>query len=116
MLPNRSIFDFGPERIDAIRVRVEDCLHPIPFVGCTVYAGRAESGNGYSKVQLYGVTFAVHRVTYELKTGARIPPGLLLDHTCRWRPCCDPAHMEPVTTHVNTLRGNAILFKPRHCE
>lgn len=38
--------------------------------------------------------------------------GLLLDHLCRNRPCCNPDHLEPVTVKVNTLRGEAILFKP----
>lgn len=37
---------------------------------------------------------------------------LLLDHRCRVRNCCNPEHLEPVTTQVNTLRGEAVLFKP----
>ena len=36
---------------------------------------------------------------------------LLLDHHCRNRPCCNPDHLEPVTVQVNTMRGNAILYK-----
>lgn len=39
--------------------------------------------------------------------------ALLLDHTCRNRKCCNPAHLEPVTAQVNTLRGEAVLFKPK---
>lgn len=38
--------------------------------------------------------------------------SLLLDHDCRVRNCCNPEHLEPVTTRVNTLRGEAVLFKP----
>lgn len=38
--------------------------------------------------------------------------SLLLDHGCRVRNCCNPEHLEPVTTQVNTLRGEAVLFKP----
>lgn len=37
---------------------------------------------------------------------------LLLDHECRVRNCCNPGHLEPVTVQVNTLRGEAVLFKP----
>lgn len=37
---------------------------------------------------------------------------LLLDHECRVRNCCNPEHLEPVTVRVNTLRGEAVLFKP----
>lgn len=38
--------------------------------------------------------------------------SLLLDHGCRVRNCCNPEHLEPVTVQVNTLRGEAVLFKP----
>lgn len=38
--------------------------------------------------------------------------SLLLDHKCRVRACCNPECLEPVTVQVNTLRGEAILFKP----
>lgn len=36
---------------------------------------------------------------------------LLLDHGCRTRSCCNPNCLEPVTVRVNTLRGEAVLFK-----
>lgn len=38
--------------------------------------------------------------------------ALLLDHLCRNRPCCNPDHLEPVTNRENTLRGEAVLFRP----
>lgn len=34
-----------------------------------------------------------------------IPEGYVLDHRCRVRACCNPAHLELVTVRVNTLRG-----------
>jgi len=31
--------------------------------------------------------------------------SLVLDHLCRVRACCNPAHLEVVTNRVNILRG-----------
>lgn len=61
--------------------------------------------------------FHAHIVTYELLVGP-VPDGLELDHLCRNRACCNPAHMEPVTHRENILRG--VGFVPRqiattHC-
>lgn len=52
----------------------------------------------------------VHRIVCEALVGP-IPPGLLLDHKCRRRACCNPKHLEPVTPLENTLRGEAKLFE-----
>ena len=59
-----------------------------------------------------------HRVAYMLLVGA-IPKGLTLDHLCRNRACCNPAHLEPVTVRVNNLRGVgicAINARKTHCK
>lgn len=58
-----------------------------------------------------------HRVAYELERGP-IPPGLDLDHLCRSRACVNPAHLEPVTNRVNSLRGagaTAVNVRKTHC-
>ncbi len=52
-----------------------------------------------------------HRVAYQLMIG-QIGQGLVLDHLCKNRRCCNPEHLEPVTIRENTLRGDAVLFKP----
>lgn len=46
----------------------------------------------------------VHRVTYEAHVGP-IPEGLQLDHLCRVRHCCNPAHLESVTHQENIRRA-----------
>jgi hypothetical protein len=76
--------------------------------GCWLWGGGWDSGNGYGKVWWCRAAMA-HRVVYEVLVGP-IPEGLVLDHGCRTRPCCNPDHLEPVTVAVNTNRGEAVLF------
>jgi len=95
---------------DEIASRV--ALSPDVYEGthCWVWAGRWNSGNGYSKVCWKGKAWVVHRLVYTLMLG-EIPQGLVLDHLCRRRYCCNPLHQEPVTVAVNTARGLAVLFR-----
>lgn len=61
--------------------------------------------DGYGKWQIVGSRkkTSVHRFAYEWFVGP-IPPGLEIDHTCEIRNCCNPEHLEPVTSKQNTLR------------
>lgn len=73
--------------------------------GCWVFTG-AVCPRGYGRVGSRtepGQTLT-HRVVYEFLIGP-IPDGLVLDHLCRNRRCCNPWHLEPVTAQVNTDRG-----------
>jgi hypothetical protein len=48
-----------------------------------------------------------HRVAYTLAVGP-IPPGLTIDHICRTRRCCNPAHLRPLSNLANaTDNGQA---------
>jgi hypothetical protein len=69
--------------------------------GCWVYGGYLNPATGYGQV---GKHSTVHRVMWEHENGP-IPSGLHIDHLCRVRACCKPAHLEPVTPRENTLRG-----------
>lgn len=67
--------------------------------GCWLWAGyRAPDGYGQVKAGM------VHRLMYEHLVGP-IPDGLVLDHLCRVRWCCNPAHLEPVTQGENLRRA-----------
>lgn len=77
---------------------------------CLLWQGAWSTGNGYGKISWQGRGRVVHRVIYEIFHGA-VDRKILLDHRCRRRSCCQPLHLEPVTTKVNTHRGNAVLFK-----
>lgn len=82
--------------------------------GCWIWTGEINR-NGYG-------TFLVrpkkgvrkrkmsHIVVYETLVGD-YDKSLFLDHKCRVRSCCNPDHLEPVTPKVNTIRGEAKLFK-----
>lgn len=76
---------------------------------CWIWRGW-NSANGYGKVKIGGRAHMAHRAIYECLVGP-IPAGRVLDHLCRNRACCNPAHMEPVTVRENTRRGNAVLFE-----
>ena len=45
-----------------------------------------------------------HRLAYETLIGP-VPDGLQIDHLCRVRLCCNPAHLEAVTAKTNTRRA-----------
>ena len=73
---------------------------------CWLWTGQLNE-SGYGRIVDSGThrVFA-HRFAYELLIGP-IPDGLPLDHLCRVPSCVNPAHLEPVTTRTNVLRGVA---------
>lgn len=64
--------------------------------------------NGYGKYRVKRdgryFHFTASRLAYLLTVGP-IEDGLVIDHLCRNRPCCNPGHMEPVTNGENVRRG-----------
>ncbi len=59
-------------------------------------------------------TRQTHRIAYEEFVGP-VPNGLHLDHRCRVRLCCNPAHLEPVTQQENNRRSWAARGLKSHC-
>jgi hypothetical protein len=79
---------------------------------CWAWTGGRTTG-GYGLVAIDSPKrHYVHRLSYTILVGP-IPPGLQIDHLCRNRRCCNPRHLEPVTNHVNTLRGEKA--QKTHC-
>jgi len=81
--------------------------------GCWEWQGEINR-NGYGRYSINGWRFMTHRFTYEFLI-APIKNGLILDHICRNRPCCNPTHTSPVTHRQNTHRGHAKLFNNKTC-
>ncbi len=73
--------------------------------------------DGYSLFSVGSRIDYAHRFAYEL-FASTIPEGLEVDHLCRNRRCVNPAHLELVTSVVNTLRGEgptAQNARKTHC-
>lgn len=86
--------------------------------GCWVWTGRTLP-NGYGSICFANRRWYTHRVSYELHYGP-IPNGLHLDHLCRNRACCNPAHLEAVSCKENVHRSPialaAINARKTHCD
>lgn len=85
--------------------------------GCWLWTGATNRGYGAFTPVAPGPQLKAHRYAYELEVGP-IPDGLQIDHLCRTPLCVNPAHMEPVTSRVNTLRGDtfqAANLAKTHC-
>lgn len=86
----------------------EDCW---PWQG-----GKMSTGYGHFTWRGEGLREGVHvahRIAYELLIGP-IPDGLTLDHLCRNPPCCNPAHLEPVSIRENIQRAKAARTHCKH--
>lgn len=70
------------------------------------------SADGYGRVWWNGRPHVAHRIAYEISVGP-IPDGLTIDHLCRNTLCCNPAHLEAVTSEENVRRGAASIT---HCK
>lgn len=86
--------------------------------GCWEWKGCCNDG-GYGLVywSVAKRQVRVHRLIYTLLK-SEIPNGLSIDHLCRVRHCCNPDHLEAVSTKVNTLRGETLASRKSqqtHC-
>lgn len=78
--------------------------------GCWLWTGCVNS-KGYGNVGIAGNVHLTHRVAYEALRGP-IPPGLTVDHLCRAKTCCNPAHLELVSRAENSRRRSDSIT---HC-
>lgn len=73
--------------------------------------------SGYAQISFLSGMELVHRLTFTAAHGY-VPARLQIDHLCRNRSCCNPAHLEAVTSRENGLRGDTIQARnaaATHC-
>jgi hypothetical protein len=84
--------------------------------GCWIFQGKC-SDTGYGTMRVNNRTVNLHRFAYRVWRG-EIPENLEIDHLCRVRSCCNPAHLEAVDRWTNNIRGNsksAQRARQTHC-
>lgn len=72
---------------------------------------------GYGSIRVDGKAQRAHRVAYELRVG-KIPPGMLLRHSCDTPRCVNPAHLSVGTKRDNTkdaLERGLHVCGENHC-
>lgn len=75
--------------------------------GCWIWTGAKQ--DDYGIIYIRGKREFVHRAMYQLFVGP-VNNNRELDHLCRNHSCCNPYHLEPITSRENSLRGNHPLF------
>ncbi len=92
---------------------------------CWPYQGRATT-RGYGQMSISGKRLSAHVIAYELANGP-VPAGHVVDHACHNRDphcpggvcphrlCCNPAHLEAVTSDVNMRRSPHHNAAKTHC-
>lgn len=98
-----------------MRAKITEELCPVAGLDgfCWTWTGCVQS-KGYGCWNYDGRRHLTHRVSYRLLVG-EIPAGLEIDHLCANRLCCNPAHLEAVTSEVNghQLAGENLIIKRR---
>ena len=71
--------------------------------------------DGYYIGSYRGKAVRAHKKIYIITHG-EIPKGLVTDHLCKNRNCCNPDHLEIVTNLENIRRGKSFNGSKTHCK
>lgn len=87
--------------------RIEYDETPCPVAGlngpCYIFKF-GKDGGGYGSVRVNGKKVSVHRYVWQNAYGP-VPHGLVLDHRCMVKACCNIDHLRAVTNKVNTTEN-----------
>lgn len=87
------------------KIRLDEC--PVDDLDdkCWTWTG-AKTSSGYGSVSYEFSIWSTHRLAYDILREP-IPYGLQIDHLCKNKLCCNPAHLDVVTGKVNCERTEA---------
>lgn len=90
---------------------------PIAEGACHIFRGHKRK-NGYGAVSSGSQSVYLHRYIWERDVGP-IPDGMVIDHICRNRACCNVDHLRVVTRRTNNIENSvspfAINATKTHC-
>ena len=123
---SRACFWVGHQFTESVFWGYVDSHGPVPesrpdLGECWLWKHTTRRGYGLSTglgIHRTGKQEPAHRVAWKIEIGP-IPEGLTLDHLCRVTMCVRPAHMEPVPSGVNAMRGDgpsAQNARKTHCK
>lgn len=85
---------------------------------CWIWRGRLND-SGYGVVDANRRVWRAHRLSL-VAAGRDIPPGKMVDHTCRVRACVNPNHLRVVDARTNTIENSASIAalnaRKTHCK
>jgi hypothetical protein len=93
-----GLHDLPPEIAAHIKVDANGC-----------WLWQRATAKGYGTGFLLGRQVTIHLVVYRILVDL-VPPGMVLDHSCRIKRCCNPSHLEPVTQLENVRRAGELMY------
>lgn len=82
---------------------------------CRIWTGRLDK-DGYGIVSFNNKNAKLHKYVYE-RDIKKVADGLVLDHQCHVRACCNPEHLREVTNVVNvTENAERYHANKTHCD
>lgn len=96
--------------LDDLPAQLASKIELCPIKGCWLWTGSTSGtgrGGGYGRLTWRGATWATHKLVWLLSGGRLLRQREQLDHECRVRRCCNPAHLKPMFQRRNMQLAHA---------